>query len=252
MRKGGFNNGLTIICDSIKPGVYGRLQSDVAVFRFEGISLVNGAQTTGIVGDNFNAIPEADKDKLWIQVRAIAVKNCPDDFAKRVTKFTNLQNAVSAQDFVSLDPIHARIATDFSVDRRKYSFRWGGDADPIGNQGCTLKDATIALACAQQDPWFAVQAKREISELWDTESPRYKTLFNAEITAMKIWNAVKIMRTVDQIVDSRSSGVTPKAELVASHLQRIVLHLVFQDPSLAGWDTASDSDAIFAAGCNRG
>ena len=79
-----FNNGLTIICESIKPGIFGRLQQDVALFHFEGISLVNGAQTTGIVGDNFDSIPEADKDKLWIQMRAIAVKNCPDGFAKRV------------------------------------------------------------------------------------------------------------------------------------------------------------------------
>ncbi len=241
-----FNNGLTIICDSIKPGVYGRLQSEVAVFKFEGISLVKGAQTTGIVGDSFDAIPEADKDKLWIQIRAIAVKHCPDGFAKRVTKFTNLQNAVNAQDFVSLDPIHARIATDFAVDRRKYSFRWGGESEPVGEQGCTLKDATIALACAHQEPWFAVQAKREISSLWDTDSSAYKKLFYPELTAMRIWNAVKIMRIVDSTVDSRSSSVTPKAELVASHLQRIVLHLVYQDPSLAGWDTATDSNAILS------
>ncbi len=144
-----FNNGLTIICDSITPGVFGRLQQDVALFKLAGISLVNGAQTTGIVSDNFASIDDAEKAKLWIQVRAIAVKHCPDGFAKLVTKYTNLQNAISIQDFVSLDPIQSRIATDFAVDRRKYVFRWGGDRDPFGEQGCTLKEATIALVLPQ-------------------------------------------------------------------------------------------------------
>lgn len=202
------------------------------------------AQTTGIVGDNFDSIPESDKDRLWIQMRTIAVENCPDGFAKRVTKFTNLQNAISVQDFVSLDPIQARIATDFAVDKRKYAFRWGGDTEPTGEQGCTLKDATIALACANPDPWFAVQAKREISVLWDTDSHRYKELFHQDVTATRIWNGVKVMRVVDTAVDSHEVDGTPKADMVSSHLQRIVLHVVFQDPSLSKWDIAPDSNSL--------
>jgi hypothetical protein len=239
-----FNNGLTIICESIKPGIFGRLQQDVALFHFEGISLVNGAQTTGIVGDNFDSIQESDKDRLWIQMRAIAVKNCPEGFAKRVTKFTNLQNAISVQDFLSLDPLHARIATDFAVDKRRYAFRWGGDTDPTGEQGCTLKEVTFALACANPDPWYAVQAKREISALWDTDSDRYKALFHPDLTVTRIWNAIKIKRAVENVVDSCQSVDKQKADMVASHLQWIVLHIVFQDPSIVGWDTASDSSAI--------
>jgi hypothetical protein len=236
-----FNNGLTIICESIKPGLFGRMKPEFALFKLEGISLVNGAQTTGIVADNFSSIAEDDKEKLWIQIRAIAVKHCPDGFAKRVTKYTNLQNSISIQDFVSLDPIHSRIATDFSIAKRKYAFRWGGD-DPTGEHGCTLKEATIALACAHQDPWYAVHAKKEISALWDTDSPRYKELFHPNLTATRIWNAVKIMRAVDgQISIFELMDAAPKSAMVASHLQRIVLHIVFRDPGLVGWDVSSSS-----------
>jgi hypothetical protein len=32
--------------------------------------------------------------------------------------------------------------------------------------------------------------------------------------------------------------------MVCAHLQRIVLHIVFQDPALAGWEIASDSNAL--------
>lgn len=242
-----FNNGLTIICDSIRPGVLGRLQQDVAIFHFEGISLVNGAQTTGIVGDSFDSIPEDDKDKLWIQIRAIEVKHCPDGFAKRVTKFTNLQNAISAQDFLSLDPVHTRIATDFAVDKRKYAFRWGGELEPTGEHGCTLKEATMALSCANADPWYAVQAKREISAIWDTDSGRYKAIFPTDISATSIWNAVKIMRAALAVIDFHRGDGTERAEMVAANLQWIILHLVFRDPMLAGWESAPDSNALLPA-----
>ncbi|HQU45829.1 MAG TPA: AIPR family protein, partial [Pirellulales bacterium] len=239
-----FNNGLTIICDSIEPAIYGRLQQDVALFRFEGISLVNGAQTTGIVADNFDMIAEAERANLWIQLRAIAVKHCPDNFPKSVTKYTNLQNAIGVQDFVGLDPLHSRIATDFALEKRRYVFRWGED-EPTGDKGCSLREVTFALACANPDPWFAVQAKREISQLWLTDSARYRELFHPDLNVTKIWNAVKILRAVDRVVASHESDPTPRADLVSNHLQRIVLHLVFQDPGLVGWDTAKD-DSILA------
>lgn len=239
-----FNNGLTIICESITPAVMGRLHPEVALFKLEGISLVNGAQTTGIVADHLASITEEERGRLWLQLRAIAVKNCPDGFAKRVTRYTNLQNAISVQDFVSLDPLQARIATDFAIAKRRYAFRWGGDSEPTGEQGCTLREATVALACAHPDLWFAVQAKREISVLWETESPRYKQLFHENLTATRIWNAVKILRKAGWMIDFHGHDDAPRADMVASHLQRIVLHVVFRDPALAGWDTASDSNAI--------
>jgi len=232
-----FNNGLTLICRSIKPKIFGRMNPETALFHFEGINLVNGAQTTGIIADHIDALPEGEREKIWIQIRAIAISGCPDQFEKRVTKFTNLQNAISVQDFVALDPLQSRIATDFAIAKRKYAFRWGGNSDPIGNQGCTLKEATLGLACAEEDLWYAVQAKREISVLWDTESPPYKKIFHPEVTATRIWNAVLILRAVDEVLADPDNQTYSRAGMVASHLQRVLLHIVFQDPDLAGWDS---------------
>jgi AIPR protein len=173
-----FNNGLTIICDSYKPGIIGRLSNKEAAFHFDGLNLVNGAQTTGIVSDYLDKLSEADRAKIWIQVRIIELKASPEGFESRITRFTNLQNAVSLQDFVALDPVQPRLATDFAVVGRRYMFKWGGDKDPVDDEGCSVRESTVALACAEQDPWFAVQAKREISVLWQTDSARYKTMFH--------------------------------------------------------------------------
>jgi len=232
-----FNNGLTVICDSIKPAVMGRLNPSVAVFTFEGIRLVNGAQTTGIIGEKLKTLAEQDRDKLWVQLRAIAVGNCPDGFATQITKFTNLQNAVSRQDFVAMDPLQSRLAIDFAVEKRRYAFKWGTDPDPSGDRGCTLKEATVALACADPDTRLAVQAKREISQLWDTESESYRKLFHKDLTAQRVWNAVRIMRAVDSAVAGMGSE---EQESIGVHLKLVILHLVFNSPQLVQWDTAND------------
>lgn len=245
-----FNNGITIVCDSIVPGLLGRLDPKIALFKFKGISIVNGAQTTGILSDNIDKIPDSERANLWVQIRAIALGDCPKEFEKRVTKFTNLQNAISIQDWVSLDPVQSRLAIDFAIANRSYAFRWGGDSDPTGERGCTLKEATIALACAQPDPWYAVQAKREISVLWDTDSDRYKQLFHAELSAKRVWNAVVVLREAEDTIGRLGSNGSVKADLVASHLQRLILHIVFQAPGLANWESAVDYPKLIAAVVN--
>jgi hypothetical protein len=239
-----FNNGLTIICDSFKPGISGRLKREEGIFHFEGINLVNGAQTTGILSDHLDKLPQGERDKLWIQIRAIATKDCPDGFASKITQYTNLQNAVTFQDFVALDPVQSRIACDFAVEKRRYAFKWG-DPDPIGATGCTLREATLALACADSDIWFAVQAKREIGILWQAASDRYKKLFNDNLSSTRLWNAVNIMREVDgTILALGNSGKYPKGGLVAAHLQRIVLHCVFRSDRLRGWDSGGNPQSF--------
>lgn len=213
----------------------------MALFRLEGISLVNGAQTTGMVCEHFDRIPDDQKDKLWLQVRVIAVKNCPSGFEKRVTRYTNLQNAVTLQDFVSMDPVQSRLATDFAIQRRRYAFRSGGDPGPSGDYGCTLKEATIALACAESDLRVAVQGKREISLLWVTDNQElYQKMFHENLTAARLWNAVVIMRQAQGVIEQKGASDMPKADAIAHNMQWVVIHLVFRSPSLAGWDSSPD------------
>lgn len=244
-----FNNGLTIICESIQPAVLGRLNPEQAVFRLAGISLVNGAQTTGILAEHLDEVPDADRPNLWIQLRAIAVGNDDEsrEFASRITRYTNLQNAVTQQDFAAMDPVQSRLAIDFAIADRRYTFKRGGDPDPVGAEGCTLREATIALACAHTDVWYPVQVKREISTLWDTSSHRYRSLFHENLAATTVWNAVIVMRQVDQTVKDLRKDDHHRAEMVANHLQRIVLHLVFQSDEISNWEHSDPNSLPSAA-----
>src|SRR5438105_14043715 len=127
----------------------------------------------------------------------------------------------------------ARLAVDCAMEGKRYAFKWGGELDPSGDGGCTLKEATVALACADPASKLAVQAKREISVLWDTDSDDYKNkLFHKELTAQRLWNAVRIMRAVDSKTESLRSEEYPQADPVSVHLRLLIVHLVFQSKRL--------------------
>ncbi|MGD9882724.1 MAG: AIPR family protein [Reyranella sp.] len=236
-----FNNGITIICDSIVKSPIGTPRTDLGIFNCEGISVVNGAQTVGTVGATLMAPPLAEAAEggvanAWVQVRIISLQGSPAGFDRRITIATNFQNAVTKRDFAAMDPTQHRLATEFAIDRRRYVYK-SGEVDPKGEEGCSITEATQALGCAASID-IAVQVKREIGEMWGrTDAPPYTDLFNEELTSLKVWRAVLVMRRVDEELQvlSKSEHI-PRADMVAIHLNRLILHLVFRDADLRRLD----------------
>jgi hypothetical protein len=109
-----FNNGITILCESIeKTGRYGS-SSKIGEFRINGASVVNGAQTVAGIYEAVRRNPQ-DAPGGWVWVRFISLQNCPEGFGTEITKATNTQNQVDSRDFVALDPTQARIREDFAL-----------------------------------------------------------------------------------------------------------------------------------------
>ena len=70
----------------------------------------------------------------------------------------------------------SRLASEFLLDGLRYAYK-SGDPPPESRVGCTIVDATVALACAA-DLALTVQAKREIGRLFeDIEGEPYTILF---------------------------------------------------------------------------
>jgi hypothetical protein len=205
---------------------------------------VNGAQTVGVVGE---ALGDQDPSGLaaesrfsdsWVHVRIIPLDGCPPEFDRKITEATNFQNAVDRRDFAALDATQHRIATEFALDRKKYAYR-SGDERPHDDEGCTLTEATQALACAHSMD-LAVQAKREIGLLWaDTTKQPYTDLFNNDTNAVHLWKAVIVMRAVEDVLTRFRSSGERKTEVIATHLNRSILNLVFSDPALRAWKADS-------------
>jgi hypothetical protein len=219
------NNGITVLCDTLKKKPLGGPDRGSGVFECQGISVVNGAQTVGSLSaahmDSSTTVGQ-----LRVLVRFISLESCPEGFANDVTRATNMQNRIENRDFASLDPEQLRLRQEFVMDGRYYALKTGEPLPPP-DQGLTIDEATIALACARPEVQYAVIAKGTVGRLWEhTDRAPYKLLFNSGLTSLRLWRLVEILRAIDSALqsapakDSKSSGV-------AVHGNRFIAHETF-------------------------
>ena len=228
-----FNNGITVICDRVVKNLAGAPLHRLGIFNCEGVSVVNGAQTVGTIGSalDLSTLDEASVADSFVQLRIISLEKCPPEFGRRITRAANLQNAVGAREFAAMDPLQHHLATEFALDRRKYVYR-SGEQEPRGDEGCSIVEVTQALA-SERSIALAVLVKREISTIWaDTDASPYKDIFNSKLSSVRVWRAVRVMRTVDEELQVLRNSAAVRAYLIATHMNRIILHLVFQDPEV--------------------
>lgn len=223
-----FNNGITVLCERLQKKPLGGNDRANGYFVCEGVTVVNGAQTVGSIGTAHVKDP-ARVEQARVTARFISLEDVPEGFAPEVTRATNTQNRVERRDFVSLDPEQERIRTELQLENGKTYVIKTGDPDPSPQAGCSVVEATVALACALPDPAVAVQAKREIGRLWEdlTKAP-YKQIFNPSVSGLRVWRAVALMRGVDAQLKVEQGRREGRARAVAVHGNRLILHLVFQ------------------------
>lgn len=234
------NNGITVLCDKIVKAPAGGTDRRVGNFSFQGSSVVNGAQTAGAL--NRSLIFSDGEEKLRsarVMVRFISLEEAPEGFGNLVTRATNTQNRIGGRDFLSLDPEQARLRDEFQIDGLLYVFR-SGEVDPEPASGCSVVEAAVALACSTATSALAIQAKREISRLWDdTSKAPYKQLFNSGTTYLRVWRCVNIMRVVDNKLAELAAASGGRKRGVAVHGNRLILHLVFKGLDMTKIDDLS-------------
>jgi len=110
-----------------------------------------------------------------------------------------------------------------------------GDPDPKDNEGCNIEEATLAIACANEDVLLAVEAKREVGLLWgDISKPPYTILFNEKLASRTVWRSICVLREVEkELATVEVKNNLPRGEMVAVHGNRMILRRVFQDPAIA-------------------
>lgn len=255
------NNGITILSQSIQRKAIGGTDKKHGQFHCVGVSIVNGAQTVGSIAAALPAGDSGDAADARVLVRMISLESCPPGFASTVTRATNTQNRIVSRDFVALDEQQERLRVELRIEGKTYALKTG-DPDPDPSDGCSVVDATIALACADDDVQLAVQVKREIGRIWeDTDASIYKRLFNSGTTSTRVWRAVSILRAVDERLREIQRSEDGRRRQTAVHGNRLILHLVFKrldpglllDPSLS-IDLAAvkaDVGAVHQAVCDK-
>lgn len=196
-----YNNGITALVNDLKvyrKGTNYRLS-------LQGISIVNGAQTTGAIA----SLPIAPSKDLKVPIRFIWTKS--KSRVQNIIRFNNSQNKISASDFRSTDALQKRLKTEFEKipDAEYEGGRRGGVSDTIKRRPNLLPSYTVgqALAAFHGNPVVAYDRK---SEIWISDQ-LYSSYFKEETTARHIVFAYSLYKTIGEtkldLVGKQRNGI---------------------------------------------
>lgn len=118
-----FNNGITILTLSMKEHANGT--------SLDGLSIINGAQTTGAIGTVDSKRPELDRVRVLCRI----IECTANDKVNDIVRFNNTQNEITSWDQYSNDPEQQRLIAEFKDLGHAYSskrgFRPSGDVTGI-------------------------------------------------------------------------------------------------------------------------
>lgn len=213
-------------------------ERDVGLFSLEGVSLVNGAQTTGVIGTLYLESPESITS-AQIFVQMIDLGENAEDQANQITKLSNTQNRIDGKDFVSLDPNQEKLRLELNLGGIQYLYKTGARIDDLEHQ-ISLDETIVAQAGMLSDLSIVALAKRNIGALTENiEKAPYKLLFNGGTNSFSMYNAVLVLRAVDECISQMESTASGRKRLVLVHGNRFLLHLVLKEvKSLDGFDTS--------------
>ena len=232
-----YNNGIKILCRKIKKKAAYSTGRDVGLFALEGVSLVNGAQTTGVIGTVCTEDPEAVASaRIFIQM--IDLGNAEDDQATQITKLSNTQNKIDGKDFVSLDPQQDRLRMELSLAGFQYLYKDGAKIDDPEHQ-ILLDEAIISQACSLSDLSIVALAKRNVGALTENiEKAPYKLLFNGGTNSFSLHNGVQVLRAVERCIKQNECNASGRKRLVLVHGNRFLLHLILEKiKKIDGYET---------------
>jgi len=197
------------------------------VFGFKDASIVNGAQTVSTLG----AIEDDNKlADIRVPIRAIILKDTPDQFGTQVTRSNNLQNRIEERDFVTQDANQDRLRKEILMEGIDYQYIRGSE-QPSSPDSCELVELTIALACAHSDR-LAVDVKTGISRFYkDLSKAPYKSIFNDSLSGAVAFNTVLVQRMIDKWIETTKAGLSKKSGTpwgTLSHDNRILSAAVFR------------------------
>lgn len=184
-----YNNGLTILVnDLFPPSIAGE------PFTIHGMSIVNGAQTTGALASSTAtevALSEA-------RVLARFVKCSDQRVIREIIQYNNSQNKIEAADFRSNDKIQERLRQEFSLipDAEYRGGRRGSEKDIIERRPNLIPTQTAAQAIAafHGQPNIAYNETRRI---WSSDEI-YSQTFPEFVTARHILFCYSLLKAIEE------------------------------------------------------
>lgn len=181
-----YNNGLTGLVNDFH--IEGGNPKTLVI---KGLSIVNGAQTTGAIG----SLPNPPNDEAMVPARFVKCDN--QETIRLIIQYNNSQNRIEAADFRSNDAVQRRLREEFQrIPNATYlGGRRGGVQDTISRQPNLIPSNTAAqaLAAFHGDP---VTAYNEKANIWSSDK-LYSTYFNERTHAEHIVFAYSLLRCIE-------------------------------------------------------
>lgn len=230
-----FNNGITILCDSIKKKLLGGADKSIGAFTCNSISVVNGAQTLGSIGSLHTSNPN-ELSKVKVMVKFISLEDSPIGFGQRITIATNTQNKVEKKDFVSLDSEQARIKIELKLENIEYHYKRTNEKVVADENNFLLEEVGFSLASLFENVDYSTMVKKESGKLWEdvTKQP-YTDLFNQSTSAQKIIKALKIYRYVSEKMDEMAWKADGRERSIYRYGNSFVTHIICQKINKGIW-----------------
>ena len=222
-----YNNGIKIVTDEIIRGLPNGDNRTCGIFSLKNISVVNGAQTIGSIGEVY-AEDESLLENVKVFAHIISLKNKDSGFGDEVTKLSNTQNKIEKKDFLSIaDPFHEKLKKDFAMDHKGYQYRTG-DSNTIFTENCTVDEAVSALGCALDDVDVSTKVKSNVGSIFDDLSGGvYKRIFNPSVGTHFVWNCIQFQKVFDNVRNLYASTHDKIERLVSIHGNCFLLHISF-------------------------
>lgn len=237
-----FNNGITILCESIKKKPIGGNDKNIGAFSCNGISIVNGAQTFGTIGSFANNANVALGD-LNVFVKFISLEDSPAGFGERITIATNTQNKVDRKDFVSLDGVQARIATELRLENISYHYKRTGEKITPNEENYLFEEVAFSLAALWENVDYSTMVKKQSGKLWeDVQKKPYIDLFNDSVSAIKITRTVRIYRLISRKMGELAGTSHGRTRSINRYGNSFVSHIVYQRMEKKYWSDTFSSD----------
>jgi len=173
-----YNNGITALTNKI---------SIKRKIELHGLSIINGAQTTGSIGE----ASEQNAKSLNVSFRVVECKD--KDKIHKIIEYNNTQNEIKAFDKRSGDPVQKRLAKEFST---KYSINYvhRRRQTRTPQNAITAHSIAPALCSFHGDPSTAYRQATEIF----LQDEIYERIFNDAVTPEHIFLIKALSAAIDK------------------------------------------------------
>lgn len=178
-----YNNGITALTHKIT--VKNNKERQKIVIK--GISIINGAQTTGALGEC------APEDALAAKVLCRIVECQNPERIKKIIQYNNTQNVIRPADMRSKDPIQKRLEEEFGNFGITYLHRRSSIRSP--RSSISAESIGPILCAFHGDPQTAARNRRDIFENDNT----YSRVFPQNISAGHVFLVHTLAASLDKI-----------------------------------------------------